>query len=97
MGKTLIKLHEGNIVSLCDSDILGKTFEDDDITLDVSERFYKGQEMEDKEIVEVLKEAGNVNIVGRQSVKLAMEAGIVKEEGVKKVQDVPFAMIFAVA
>ena len=38
------------------------------------------------------KEDATFNIVGKESVLTALEAGIIKEDGVMKIQDVPVAL-----
>jgi hypothetical protein len=31
--------------------------------------------------------------VGKESVNAAVKAGLIKEEGIKKIQDIPFALV----
>ena len=33
------------------------------------------------------------NIIGKKSIKTALEAGIISKEGIKKIQNIPFALI----
>lgn len=96
MGKILIKIHDKGVVSVCDASLLGKSFEEGEMFLDVSERFFKGEERSEEYIAEILKTAGNATIVGRDSVSLAVKHGVIKVECVRKVGNVPFAYIFAV-
>jgi hypothetical protein len=39
------------------------------------------------------KEDATFNIVGKESIKTALEAGIIKESGIIKIQDIPIALI----
>lgn len=90
-----IKIHKGKIVSLCDSELIGRCFEERDKQLMVSERFYRGEKKSEKEIIEILKEADNVNIVGRKSVEIALKAKVICKDGIKYIKKVPFAMMFS--
>ncbi|MFH1637941.1 MAG: DUF424 family protein [Candidatus Woesearchaeota archaeon] len=91
----LVKFHE-KVVAVCDSELVGKTFEEDGKCLEVNEQFYKGEEKSDDEVKDILKDADNVNIVGEKSVKLAIEIGVVSEDGVIRVKGIPHALVFAI-
>ena len=62
--------------------------------MEVAERFYKGELMKDKEIIKILKGAGNINLVGRESINLCIKAGIIEKENIIKIQKIPHAIIF---
>ena len=91
----LVKYHE-KVVAIADSDLIGKNFEENDIVLDVSERFYKGEEKTREEIVKILKEENNVNMIGKEIIKIDLEEGFINEEEVIKVQGVPHAQMYNV-
>ena len=73
---------EGLLVSVCDPDVLGKTFEDGDVSLTVDPDFYDGEEASEAEVVDSLGRCVTANIVGAESVALAVEHGFVVEENV---------------
>ena len=97
-AKMHFKIHRScrNVVSVCDSDILGKRFEEGKMQLDLRENFYKGEEFEREDIVAALKrqafEDSTFNIAGKNSVGAAIEAGIITKENIGKVQGIPFAL-----
>ncbi|MBI2452053.1 DUF424 family protein [Candidatus Pacearchaeota archaeon] len=97
--KFYIKIHRAyrNVVAVCDSDILGKTFEEGKMQLEVRESFYKGEERTTEEAIEILKSEkmndSTFNIAGKKSVMLAGEAGIINKGNVGKVQGIPFALV----
>ncbi|WP_435334485.1 DUF424 domain-containing protein [Haloarchaeobius sp. TZWWS8] len=84
---------EGLLVSLCDADVLGETFEEGKITLTVSEEFYGGEEVEESVAIDSLRRASVANIVGRRSVDAAVEAGIIDEASVLAVEDTLHAQL----
>lgn len=94
-----VKVHSSyrQIVAICDSDILGKKFEEGIKLLDVRENFYKGEEVSDDKIIELMidyaKEDATFNIAGNKSVASAIKAGIISKEGVEKVAGISYALI----
>jgi hypothetical protein len=86
-----------DVVAVCDSDLLGKKFEEGMFQLDVKEGFYKGEEMSEEQAADVIfrmsREDATFNIVGEKSVAVAVNAGIITKEGIKKIQGVPFALV----
>ena len=78
----------GLLVSVCDDDVLGETFENGEVSLTVEEAFYGGEEADvaDPEaVVESLGRAAVANLVGTEAVGVAVEAGIVDEGQVLEV------------
>lgn len=94
-----IKIHKSyrTVVAICDSDLLGKKFEDGKRQLHIRENFYKDKEVNKEELLAIIKrqlvEDASFNIVGKESIQAALEAGIIKKEGVHKIKGIPFALI----
>jgi hypothetical protein len=86
-----------DIVAICDSDLIGKKFEDNKFQLDLKEEFFKGEEISEEKVIKIMqnmaKEDATFNIVGKKSVNTALKAGIILKEGIKKIQDIPFALV----
>jgi len=85
MGELLLNVRDtekGRLVSVCDADLLGETFEDGDLSLSVDPDFYDGEAAEEQTIVENLAHCTTANIVGTEAVELAVEHGLVEEEKV---------------
>lgn len=73
---------EGLLVSVCDADVLGETFEDGDLSLTVKPEFYDGDEATIDEVTASLAEASVANLVGTDAVETAIDAGFVDEANV---------------
>ena len=84
---------EGLLVSVCDSDVLGETFEDGAVSLTVTEEFYGGEEVSTETVIDVLSRATVANIVGTQAVQVAIEAGIVDEANVLQIESTLHAQL----
>jgi len=90
----LVKKHIANhklVLAVCDERLVGKKFEDDGILLDVNEGFYKGQKEPEEKIVQLMGSAHIINIVGKDSVALAINAGIISKENIITVKGIPHA------
>ena len=86
-----------DIVAICDSDLLGKKFEEGKFQLDVKESFFGGNKTSEEEAIEIMKdmvrEDATFNIVGEKSVNTALKAEIISEEGDGRIGGVPFALV----
>ena len=91
--KTHISPEGKKIVAVCDSDIIGKKFEDGKIQLDLCSDFYKGIEKQEKELDEIIKTAYILNVVGASSIGWAIKKGLISDNGIIKVEGIPHAQI----
>ena len=76
---------KGLLVSVCDPDILGETFENGNVSLTVTEDFYGGEEVDEAQVIESLDRAAVANLVGVQTIELAIEHGFVAEGNVLEI------------
>ncbi|NCN87175.1 DUF424 family protein [archaeon] len=85
------------IIAIADAELIGKTFSEGNKQLDIKESFYKGDIKPIEEIKELiifgLKEDATFNLVGEKTINLALEMGIINEESVGKIENIPYAMI----
>jgi len=94
-----VKIHKTyrDVVAICDSDLIGKKFEQGKFQLDCKESFYKGEEKTKQETISIMKDMSRedciFNIVGQESVDCALEAGIISKQGIKKIDNIPFSLI----
>lgn len=92
----LIKSYR-EIVSICDSELLGKYFEEDKFQLDIKESFYNGEKKKEEEVLKIIqdmkKEDATFNIVGKKSIDTAIKAGLISKEQIKTIQGIPFTLV----
>ena len=67
-------------LAVCDSDIIGKCFEEGDLILDLSSNFYKGEEMADERIEQLFKVVNIINLAGKEAVELGIKAKVIEKE-----------------
>lgn len=80
------------LVIVCDEELLGKKFEDGDLTLEIERSFYGGEAASVQKCLDALRGATIANMVG-SIVEHAVEAGFVRRENVMRVQEVPYAQM----
>lgn len=85
------------IVTICDSELLGKKFEEGNSQLDVKISFYDGKKYSEKKAEELMREMSaedaTFNIVGERAVGLALKEGLFLEKDVKKIGGIPFIFL----
>lgn len=94
----LIKIHDfyRKIVAVCDKELLGKKFEENNLQLEINEKFYGGKETKKAEAISVLKKAQEedacFNFVGEKAIKIGVEAGIIDENCIIRIGGIPHAL-----
>jgi len=76
------KTAKGRLVSVCDADVLGESFENDGVSLTVEPSFYDGPTAEPQAVLDSLVGCDVANLVGTRAVGLAIDQGLVEEENV---------------
>ena len=79
------------ILAVCDKELLGKKFEQDNKVLDLTSSFYKGELMNQEEVLDLMNKAYILNLIGEASVKLALNNNLISERLVFKVKNIPYA------
>jgi hypothetical protein len=90
-----LKIHKqelGQIVAVCDEDILGKTVQGKKIKIQISEGFYKGELKKIEEVLLILQRSNNFNIAGPKIIKECIQYGLISEESVLYFGDIPISM-----
>ena len=84
------------VLAVCDKDILGKKFEENDLQIDLTGEFYKGEEVSEAQFTEIVKGAYTANFVGKGAIELGIKKGIIKKENIVIISGVPHAQAFVV-
>lgn len=96
----IVKIHETYraVISVCDSELIGKKFEEGNRQLDVAEDFYGGgDEMSEEEAIALIQDKLNedacFNFAGEKAVDVGIKAGAINKNCVMKIQGIPYAML----
>jgi hypothetical protein len=82
----------GLLIVITDSDLLGKKFEEGKVQLDLTKRFYQGEEKNEENIKKLISKARHVHFTGKESVELGKKLGLI-EDKILVVQGVPHAEV----
>ena len=96
-----LKIHQDEgkrIVALCDKDLIGKVLDDGEAYMDLDRyrRFYVGEIAEKERIIKELEEFDSINIVGKKSVGVVRDLGLVEEGSILHINDVPYVQIYKI-
>ncbi len=94
-----VKIHNsGNteILAVSDEDLIGKKFKQGNLYIEVSESFYKDKRVDKKQLEDLLLHFDNINIIGKQSIEIALKINIIQKENIIFIKGIPHAQIFAI-
>jgi hypothetical protein len=90
----IVKIHkrdERTIVAVCDSDLVGRKFAEGERQLDLTSDFYKGEEKDEKETGDIIRNADIVNLVGPEAIKLGLQEEVITQDHVITIAGIPHA------
>jgi hypothetical protein len=91
----IVKIHknpEGQVIlAICDSSIIGKEFTQDDLQLDLTSEFYKGEEKSEAELLELIKDAYIINAVGKECIDFLLKHNLIDKENIITIDNIPHA------
>ena len=80
------------IVAMCDVDVVGKTFREGQLKLQVNSEFYDGSRLSLEEGFAQIDRATIINLTGSRVVERALKEGVVHREAIIRISGVPHAM-----
>lgn len=86
------------VLAVCDKELLGKVWRGSAGCIDLVhyKDFYEGRIVSEKEAIELMKNAGNMNLVGKKALEAARKAFRVSEASVKKIGGVPHLQVYRI-
>ena len=94
-----VKIHRSvrNVVAICDSELIGKRFEEGIREIEIKERFFRGKDLSKEEAILIIKqqkmEDATFNIVGKEAIEAAIEAELITKKHVGHIDKIPFALV----
>ena len=82
------------ILAICDSELIGKKFEEGKKDLDVSSEFYKGKKVDDDEAARLIKRAYIINAVGNKTMCFLLKNKIIEQKEALEIANIPHAQIY---
>lgn len=94
MTQMIIKLHKNDakiVAAVCDSELLGKKFEEGTRQLDMTSDFFRGEDKPDIEVGDMVRNSDCVNLVGKNAIRLGLDEGVIEQGQVKTIAGIPYA------
>ncbi|MBT6774812.1 DUF424 family protein [Candidatus Woesearchaeota archaeon] len=85
------KTPEGLILIVTDSNIINQKFEEGKKQLDLTSKFYQGEEKSKEEIKELINDAHILHLTGKEAVAFGKELNLV--ENIITIKDIPHAEV----
>jgi hypothetical protein len=85
----------GDIVAVCDRELLKTTISHGELSVKISEWFYGNCPASEDMVRAALKKAGNINLMGKRSVGIAIDMGLVTQSGCIMIGDIPHAQVYS--
>lgn len=81
------------LIGACDEKLIGKKFEEGKLQIDVKKDFYDGERIPPEILKKFLEDATIANLVGEETVKCAIDLGLVDPGCVLKIKGIPHAQM----
>ena len=83
----------GLVVVVTDEDILGKVFEEGKLQLDLTKKFYQGDQKNKEEVKKIIVTARHIHLVGKYAVAIGAELDLVDPKKIIFIDKVPHAEV----
>ncbi|MEX2739341.1 MAG: DUF424 domain-containing protein [Candidatus Wukongarchaeota archaeon] len=78
------------VVAICDKNLLGKKI-GNELKITVKESFYRGELVDEKKVLELMKKSNICNLMGKNIIDLALKNKFITKENIIFIGDVPHA------
>ncbi len=82
------------ILNICDTDLIDKIIKDEEIEIKISSNYYNENTIDESEAMRLLQKCTSANMVGEKTISLSLKLGIGSEAGVRRINGIPFLLIF---
>jgi hypothetical protein len=85
----------GDIVAVCDRELLNTTISHGELSVKITEAFYGNSPASEEMVKAALKKAGNINLMGKRSVGIAIDMGLITPSGCIMIGEIPHAQVYS--
>ena len=85
----------GNLMlNICDPELVGKTLHDGNTKIKINSNYYAERDVDEHEAKNLLTKCNSINMVGEKTISLATSLGFGSEKSVRRIEGVPFLILF---
>jgi hypothetical protein len=81
------------VVAACDKELLGRTMREGEMKLDVCSSFFEGEDADEEILLNRIQNATIANLVGEETVRIAIKHELVDKECVARIEGVPHVQL----
>lgn len=83
----------GLLLVVTDKIIMGEIFEEGKLQLDLTKKFYAGEEKNKEEVKELITKSRHIHFTGKEAVNLGIELNLINSNKIILVQNMPHAEV----
>ena len=85
----------GNLMlNICDPELIDKTLHDGNTKIKINPNYYAERDVDEHEAKNLLTKCNSINMVGEKTISLATSLGLGSEKSVRRIEGVPFLILF---
>ena len=94
-----LKVHRsqglGDVVAVCDRELLNTTISRGGLSIRITEAFYGTTPVTEDIVIEALRKADNINLMGKRAVSIAINMGLITQSGCIMIGEIPHAQVYS--
>ena len=83
----------GKLLVITDLGIIGKKFEERNLQLDLTQKFYQGEEKSEEELKKIINFIRHLHLTGKGAVAFGLNMGLVESNKILYVDNIPHAEV----
>ena len=87
----VFEFKDDKLVAICDKEILGKKLNFKGVKVEIRERFYKGELVNEEKALDIMKKSTIGNFFGEKIVDVALKNGFITKENIIFIEGIPHA------
>jgi hypothetical protein len=80
---------------VCDRELLNTTISNGELSVQITEWFYGNCPASEDMVRDALKKAGSINLMGKRSVRIAIDMGLITPSGCIMIGEIPHAQVYS--
>ncbi|SRR5579872_1855328 len=89
-----VNYQRNKMLNICDSSLVGRILVEGELTMNITPSYFAERVVDEQEAEQLLKNASIINMVGEETIALSVKIGVGSSKGVKKINGIPFLLIF---
>jgi uncharacterized protein len=93
-----MKIHRSrespDVVAVCDRELINTTIRSETMTVTITDAFYGTSPATEDEVRAALKRAGNINLMGERTIRLATEMGLITGNDCIMIGKIPHVQVY---